>query len=552
MASQKRYTRLLTTTTATLIMLTIALVAVDRLLPRDQILKQQLCFEPAKADMAASRQQWQEFVDREKVHFYQAARAVNPILADTLTFETSYNPYHILLSIRCQAAQDYRDQFLRIIYDYSNFRNSVQATAKATQQNNHITRTQENLQLLEKIKNQRIESHSQLQNVSNELVIEDYTLRNQIGALNKILRADTPVQDHQGFQAFLKAQDNSNNIRQSMQHNWLLYQQKLYTETKRLRAHLKRIATRQADIKTKLENERQELQRIDKQILELKDEINTLVSKHSLASEPLAQFCQMVLQPSQPPYSAVLVLSRIQIIVITMLGLAGAGLGFLCAEYCPKRKSTSAFTPSRENATTVDLGATLNCQQAAQVIAGIEAKNQCPIVTLTAATQAHASPRLAVDIAIALVKQKKNVLLAETDPYKPHIKAIFDLPDTPGFIDFYKNASTLEEATHSCSLAGLALMNAGNIDSIALPQPSLQPLDTLRLAYDVVLLYCPTTPSENNHEHHHSWLPLTNALFYLSRQETTLNSSSDTIAPALPKNAPPFKGTIIQSTDNDI
>ena len=68
-----------------------------------------------------------------------------------------------------------------------------------------------------------------------------------------------------------------------------------------------------------------------------------------------------------------------------------------------------------------------------EVIDQLRGQLSCPVILLGSAEQANASPRIAVNLAIALTRSNLRVLLVETDPTSTDLASIFDQSTGPGF-----------------------------------------------------------------------------------------------------------------------
>ena len=131
-----------------------------------------------------------------------------------------------------------------------------------------------------------------------------------------------------------------------------------------------------------------------------------------------------------------------------------------------------------------------------QVIEQLRGQVACPVILLGAAEETDASPRIAVNLAIALTRRSLRVLLVETDPASTDLATIFDESTGPGFFEWRRGDAWISQATHASVMPGLSVMlsgaptaeqNAGELDM----RREQHRWANLSNSFDVMLLYGP-------------------------------------------------------------
>ncbi|MBN1845607.1 MAG: hypothetical protein JW810_07985 [Sedimentisphaerales bacterium] len=123
-------------------------------------------------------------------------------------------------------------------------------------------------------------------------------------------------------------------------------------------------------------------------------------------------------------------------------------------------------------------------------------EHSCPVVLLSAARAKDASPRLAANLAISLVRRAQRVLLIEADPDTTDLTRIFDLSEGPGFWEWSRGELWLTQVSQASQLTGLTILPRG-VPSGEQDSPDYDPAaEAPRWAdlgrnFDVVLLYAP-------------------------------------------------------------
>jgi Mrp family chromosome partitioning ATPase len=128
-------------------------------------------------------------------------------------------------------------------------------------------------------------------------------------------------------------------------------------------------------------------------------------------------------------------------------------------------------------------------------------KNKCPVVLIGALTPADASPRFAVNLAIALTRKSLRVLLVEADQDSSDLAEVFGLDKGPGFFEWRRGEAWVSRTVHDTQLSGLKVMLSGttsveqNSETLDIKK-ELHRWGNLSNNFDVVLLYSPAALSE--------------------------------------------------------
>lgn len=162
----------------------------------------------------------------------------------------------------------------------------------------------------------------------------------------------------------------------------------------------------------------------------------------------------------------------------------------------------------------------------ADIINDLRGESDSPVVLLGAFDQAQASPRIAVNLAIALVRcHCLNVLLVEAAHSRSDLSSVFELPSEPGFFEWRRGLGWASKLAIKTSLDQLAFMPAGHpseAQHLGLEDISKERhrWANLRRNYDIILLYSPEALAHEDNNHakaSEGLLDLADAIFALTR-----------------------------------
>ena len=223
--------------------------------------------------------------------------------------------------------------------------------------------------------------------------------------------------------------------------------------------------------------------------------------------------------------------SRLQQALIVLLALAGGGLGLLIPSLARRRQGTQnasedtsppddqvaqqpqTVRPESAGPEAIDVTADLppapagtpgngttgwagQYDRLADTVEPLTNHTKCAVVIITSIARAHMSPRLAVNLAIALKRRGLRVLLVEADQDKHDLASIFETPPTPGFFEWRRGEAWVSQVATQTQLAGLSFMPAGQASDEQLSDEldldkELHRWGNLSNNFDVVLLYIP-------------------------------------------------------------
>ena len=183
----------------------------------------------------------------------------------------------------------------------------------------------------------------------------------------------------------------------------------------------------------------------------------------------------------------------------------------------------------------------------AEAVVQLRSRFDCPVILLGAQDPKDASPRFAVNLAIALTRRRLRTLLVEADPGGGAFSAIFDLPETPGLSELCRQDASLPDCLQQTRLPLLTVVPVGAATSVEgdalapAPQSLDGLLDQLKAANDVVLLYDPASlarpampsPSPIGDTPSPDWLDLANGAFCMLRRPNRLSCKTRTLSSLL-------------------
>ena len=115
-------------------------------------------------------------------------------------------------------------------------------------------------------------------------------------------------------------------------------------------------------------------------------------------------------------------------------------------------------------------------------------------VAVTSAVVGEGKTTIAVNLAVALAKTGKNVLLIDGDLRRPALHRFFHLKSKPGLADVLANGVMLDEAILTTSIPVLDLLPAGDLQHHPVELVELggfeKMLQELSSRYDIVVLDC--------------------------------------------------------------
>jgi Mrp family chromosome partitioning ATPase len=133
----------------------------------------------------------------------------------------------------------------------------------------------------------------------------------------------------------------------------------------------------------------------------------------------------------------------------------------------------------------------------ADLIEKLRPQVRCPVIAVSALKPRDVSPRLTVNLAVALIRRALRVLIVDADPSNKELATLFGLPEEPGFFEWRRGAAWISHTTHRTQLVGLSVMPAG-IPNEPQKNPDLElwrekhRWGNLSNDFDVVLLYYPS------------------------------------------------------------
>jgi polysaccharide biosynthesis transport protein len=116
-------------------------------------------------------------------------------------------------------------------------------------------------------------------------------------------------------------------------------------------------------------------------------------------------------------------------------------------------------------------------------------------IAVTSARSGEGKSTTAANLAVAMARQDRKVLLLDCDLRRPRQHRIFDTPEAPGFSDLLTGKAVLQDAIHATPVAGLSLLPRGEFDeraAEALGGDRMRDiLAQLREQYDTVIIDTP-------------------------------------------------------------
>ena len=232
------------------------------------------------------------------------------------------------------------------------------------------------------------------------------------------------------------------------------------------------------------------------------------------------------------------VLSVPQYMFLLVAILLGCCLGLLSVTLAPlagglRNTGASATAVAADDATdravdtsTTDSSWHSQYDRAVAAVGRLRTQISCPAILLTAADSADASPRIAVNLAIALVRDGMDILLIEADGGDLDLTAVFEADEREGFAQLTAGRIAPDRAICDTHLPGLAFIPFGRAESI--PDASknapvaidISFWTLLREKFDVLLVYSPSAAQSRagSAEKPYYLFDIADACFTLSRR----------------------------------
>jgi|GEM_PF-1649262 len=278
-------------------------------------------------------------------------------------------------------------------------------------------------------------------------------------------------------------------------------------------------------------------------------------------------------------------LSYLQWLALVLLGLLGAGLGVIFYNDLISRKirlvNTAPPSPlscpqltnedeqvlavidpeqqpyditSTEEINQTEGGWTPQYDQAAKSLITLRDQVEVPAVLITGMNPADVSPRVVVNLAIALTRRGYRILLVEADVGIKPLAAIFEQTDTPGFFEWRRGEIWSSQAIVPSHLPHLSFLPVGTASS---DQCNLE-LDisreshrwaNLRRNFDLILIYAPAALSVDSQKPEEiavtHLLDLTDFTVVLSHDNKDISLLINTINSLLENHQSRFEGLIL-------
>ncbi len=168
-------------------------------------------------------------------------------------------------------------------------------------------------------------------------------------------------------------------------------------------------------------------------------------------------------------------------------------------------------------------------------------KHPSPALIVAAANPHEISPRFTVNLAIALAKTTHRTLLIEADSNSRDLAQLFELPETPGLLQWLTSQIDLTDCIHNTRLANLSVMTSGSglLDE---PDPDFDlgllsdRWQKLYKSFDVILLYYPADLSFPQQQPTSTVIDGADATLLLTRRKKLSDSEQQKILDGLTDN----------------
>lgn len=121
--------------------------------------------------------------------------------------------------------------------------------------------------------------------------------------------------------------------------------------------------------------------------------------------------------------------------------------------------------------------------------------SHCQIYQVISASIGEGRTTIAIDLALALAKRKKRVLLVDADLRSPSIYKVLDMEDAPGLVEILEEKLDIKQVSRTVGMDDLEVITAGNVNVNSFGLFSSNNLknflNSTRSLYDFVILDSP-------------------------------------------------------------